>query len=84
MRERLILAEYFATQVREVEELPPVVVGFLVRGRRLPPGVSKTPMPEGLREQYPVRAGYEVLIFGDRIVLLDANGIVVDILEGIL
>ena len=83
VRERQIVAEYFATNVEEVEELPPVIAGFLVRGRRLPPGVSKIPIPAGLREQYPIRAGYEVAIFGDRIVLLDANGLVVDIIEGI-
>ena len=84
VRERQIVSEYFATHVQEAEELPPVMVGFLVRGRGLPPGVSKPPIPAGLREQYPNRADYEVSIFGDRIVLLDANGTVVDILEGIL
>ena len=84
VRERQIVAEYFATHVQEAEELTPVVVGILVRGRPLPPGVSKKPIPDGLREQYPIRAGYEVSIYGDRIVLIDANGIVVDILEGIL
>jgi hypothetical protein len=78
------VSEYFATHVQEAEELPRVLAGILVRGRPLPQGVSKTPIPAGLLDRYPIRAGYEVSIYGDRIVLLDANGTVVDILEGLL
>ena len=36
-----------------------------------------------LQAQLPTRVGVEVSIFGDRIVLLEASGLVVDILEGI-
>jgi hypothetical protein len=49
----------------------------------LPPGIAKKQIPADLKARLPSRVGVEVTIFGDRIVLLEASGVVVDILDGI-
>lgn len=82
--ERQIIVEFFATHRQEAQALPPGIAKNLARGKRLPPGIAKRPIPSQLRAQLPTRAGVEISIFGDRIVLLEASGLVVDILEGIL
>ena len=84
VRERQIVAEFYAINRQEAEMLPPGIARNLARGKRLPPGIAKRQIPAELAEQFPARAGFEVSIFGDRIVLLEASGLVVDILEGIL
>jgi hypothetical protein len=81
--ERNIVVEFFATHRQEVEALPPGIARNLARGKRLPPGIAKRQIPSALQAQLPTRAGVEVSIFGDRIVLLEASGVVVDILAGI-
>jgi hypothetical protein len=81
--ERQIVAEFFATNRLEVEALPPGIAKNLTRGKRLPPGIAKRQIPSALQAQLSTRVGLEVSIFGDRIVLLEASGPVVDILEGI-
>jgi hypothetical protein len=81
--ERQIVVEFFATHLQEVEALPPGIARNLARGKRLPPGIAKKQIPSALQAQLPTRVGVEVSIFGDRIVLLEASGLVVDILEGI-
>jgi len=83
VRERQIVIEFFATHSLEAEALPPGIARNLARGKRLPPGIAKKQIPSGLRAELPIRPGFEVSIFGDRIVLLEASGLVVDILEGI-
>jgi hypothetical protein len=81
--ERQIIVEFFATHRQEAEVLPPGVAKNLARGKRLPPGIAKRPVPSRLQAQLPTRVGVEVSIFGDRIVLLEASGVVIDILEGV-
>jgi hypothetical protein len=81
--ERQTVAEFFATNRQEVEALPPGIAKNLARGKRLPPGIAKRQIPTALHAQLTTRVGVEVSIFGDRIVLLEASGLVVDILEGI-
>ena len=83
VRERQIVVEFFATHGQEAEALPPGIARNLERGKRLPPGIAKKQIPSGLEAELPIRPGFEVSIFGDRIVLLEASGLVVDILEGI-
>ena len=84
VRERQIVAEFFATHRLESDALPPGIARNLERGKRLPPGIAKKQIPPGLQALLPTRLGFEVSIVGDRIVLLEASGLVVDILEGIL
>jgi len=83
--ERQIFVDYFSAHEIEVEPLPPGIAKNLARGKALPPGIAKRRLPTDLLARLPAREGveFEVTIFGDRIVLLEAGGLVVDILEGI-
>ncbi len=86
--EREAIAAYFSKHAIEVKPLPPGIVKRLERGKALPPGIAKRQLPEPLLEELPPRedeggVALEVTIFGDRVVLLNASGLVVDVLEGI-
>ena len=83
--ERQIFVDYFAQHEFEVQPLPPAIARNLARGKPLPPGIAKRQLPTDLAARLPSRAGVavDVTICGDRIVLLEASGLVVDILEGI-
>jgi hypothetical protein len=81
--ERRVIAEYFAEHRYEAKPLPPGVAKNLARGKPLPPGIAKRQLPSDLQARLESRAGVEVTIFGDRIVLLEASGLVVDILAGV-
>lgn len=83
-REREIIASFFTRNRVEAQSLPPGIARNLARGKPLPPGIAKRSLPEALLVELPVRSGFEVTIFGDRIVLLEAGGLVVDVLEGIV
>ena len=81
--ERTAIAAYFSAHPQEVRPLPPGIAKNLERGKPLPPGIAKQRIPPQLQEELPTREGFEITIFGDRIVLLEASGLVVDVLEGI-
>ncbi len=81
--ERQAIADYFTRHAYTVEALPPGIVKKLARGKPLPPGIAKRTLPPDLVTALPAREGFEITIFGDRIVLLEASGLIVDILEGI-
>ncbi|UCG87632.1 MAG: hypothetical protein JSW71_03530 [Gemmatimonadota bacterium] len=81
--ERQVITAYFTTHAYAPEMLPPGIVKKLARGKPLPPGIAKRSLPQDLVAELPTREGFEITIFGDRIVLLEASGLVVDILEGI-
>jgi hypothetical protein len=81
--ERQTITDYFSRNTYTPEALPPGIVKKLARGKPLPPGIAKRSLPPDLTAALPVRDGLEVTIFGDRIVLLEASGLIVDILEGI-
>lgn len=81
--ERQTIAAYFTRHTYAAEALPPGIVKKLARGKSLPPGIAKRSLPNDLVATLPTREGFEITIFGDRIVLLEASGLVVDILAGI-
>ena len=84
--EREAIRAYFAEHRVEAKPLPPGIAKNLQRGKALPPGIAKRQLPAALVEQIPPREGeakVEISIFGDRIVLLEASGVVVDILEDV-
>ncbi len=81
-----LIKVYFADHPIEVKPLPPGIVKRLEWGKPLPPGIAKRQLPPALVQQLPPRdpgAEFEVTIFGDRIVLLEARGLIVDVLEGV-
>jgi hypothetical protein len=81
--ERQTISDYFTGHAYAVEALPPGIVKKLARGKPLPPGIAKRSLPLDLVTALPAREGFEITIFGDRIVLLEASGLIVDILQGI-
>ena len=84
--EQEAIQTYFASHRHEAKPLPPGVAKNLQRGKKLPPGIAKRQLPAELAEELPPResdAKVEISIFGDRIVLLEASGLVIDILEDV-
>jgi hypothetical protein len=81
--ERQIIVEFFREHHYEAQALPPGIAKNLARGKPLPPGIAKKQIPAKLHARLPSRSGVEITIFGDRIVLLEASGLVVDVLTGI-
>lgn len=78
-----VIKRYFATYDYEAKPLPPGIAKNLRRGKPLPPGIAKKQLPTGLLAELHVREGLEVSIVGDRIVLLEASGLIVDVLADI-
>ena len=82
--DRGVFREYYRTRREAVKPLPPGIAKNLARGKPLPPGIAKTRVPEAVLVQLPWRpSGYTFFLVGDRIVLLDAKGLVADIMESI-
>lgn|SRR5574341_1066517 len=77
--ERRIIVDYYAKNKYRAKALPPGIAKNLARGKPLPPGIAKQRIPSGLVTLLPPRSGFEITIFGDRVVLLQAN-VVVDVL----
>ena len=82
--DRPVFREYYRAHPGVVKPLPPGIAKRLARGKPLPPGIAKTRVPEAVLVQLPWRPrGYDLFLVGDRVVLLDANGLVADILLSI-
>jgi hypothetical protein len=79
--EREIIVAYYAKHRYAPKPLPPGVAKNVARGKPLPPGIAKRALPPDLLAQLPRRAGIEIAVVGDRVVLLGAHGVVGDILE---
>lgn len=79
--ERETIVRYYAAHPYRARALPPGIAKNLARGKPLPPGIAKRALPAALVAELPRRSGVEVTIFGDRVVLLQASGVVVDVLE---
>ena len=82
--DRAVFREYYRARRDEVKPLPMGISKNLVRGKPLPPGIVKTRVPDAVLAQLPWRPrDYTVFLVGDRVVLLNGNGLVADILDGI-
>ena len=82
--DRAVFREYYRAHRDAVKPLPPGIAKNLVRGKPLPPGIVKTRVPEAVLVQLPWRPrDYTVFLVGDRVVLLNANGLVADILDSL-
>ena len=79
--DRGVFRDYFRAHRITGKPLPPGIARNLVRGKPLPPGITRTRVPEEILVRLPARpSGYEVVIVGDRVVMLDRGGLVVDIM----
>jgi hypothetical protein len=82
--DRGVFREYYRVHRDAVKPLPPGIAKNLVRGKPLPPGIARTRVPDAVLVQLPWRPpGYTFFLVGDRIVLLNANGLVADILTSL-
>ena len=77
-----IIRDYYSVESRKPKSLPPGIAKNLERGKPLPPGIAKTRVPDDLIRRLPVRTGgTRWLIAGDRVLLVDANNVVVDLVR---
>ena len=82
--DRGVFRDYYRTHREGVKPLPPGIAKNLARGKPLPPGIAKTRVPDVVLVRLPWRPpGYSFFLVGDRIVLVDAKGLVADILLSI-
>ena len=76
------IRDYFGSHSVETKPLPPGIAKNLQRGKPLPPGIAKRYLPSDLAGQLPRRGGYERLLVGNDVLLVEkATGIVQDILS---
>lgn len=82
--DRGVFRDYYRAHPDAVKPLPPGIAKNLARGKPLPAGIRRTRVPEAVVVRLPWRpAGYTFFLVGDRVVLLDGNGLVADILVSI-
>jgi hypothetical protein len=82
--DRAIDRKYFQEDRLVVTPLRSEVARLLLRGQPLPAGVERiAPAPNVLTLVLPPAPGCEYAIVGDRIVLVDSEGLVEDILQDI-
>jgi len=77
------IRSYYATRgdVR-AKPLPPGIAKNLARGKPLPPGIAKRYAPRDLVGQLSSRSGYQILVAGASILLVEAaSGVIRDIVE---
>ena len=78
--DRGVFREYYRAHRAEVKALPPGIAKKLARGQPLPPGIERQVVPEVILVRLPPRPpGYEVFLVGDRVVMLNPRGLVVDL-----
>jgi hypothetical protein len=78
-----LVVQYYADHQYEAKPLPPGIAKKLARGKPLPPGLAKRALAPELVTQLPRRPGFEISIVGDRLVLLDTQGLVVDVMVNV-
>ncbi len=78
-----LVVRYYADHRYEAKPLPPGIAKKLARGKPLPPGLAKRALAPDLVTQLPPRQGFEISIIGDRVVLLDTQGLVVDVMVNV-
>ena len=82
--DRDVFREYYRAHPGAVKPLPPGIAKNLARGKPLPPGIAKTRVPDAVLVRLPWRPeGFRFYLVGDRIALLDRNGLVADIMLNI-
>ena len=73
-----IVREYYSDPSRKLKPIPPGIWKNLGRGKKVPPGMSRTRLPGTLVDRMPRREGAEWWIAGDRVLLIDTNNNLVD------
>ena len=82
--DRGLFRNYFRQHRIVVTPLRTEMIGLVVRGKPIPVTIVRTLLPRDLLTLVPLpEPGYEYLIVGDRVVMLDGEGLVEDILEDV-
>lgn len=83
--DKAVVTKYFSAKPFPTTTLPPGIAKNLLRGKPLPPGIAKVFLPADLVSQLPVYPGYDYLVAGKDVVLVDSTtGIIADILTGVV
>lgn len=83
--ERNLIIQYFQNHNARGQRLPPGIAKNLARGKPLPPGIAKRFLPGDLNAALPAHSGYERVIIGSDVLLVDlTTRVIVDILRGVL
>jgi Ni/Co efflux regulator RcnB len=79
------IREYYADKPKAARDLPPATARNYARGKRLPPGIVKRPLPPDLSARLRVQPGYQyVMVDRDVLLIAISTGIVTDILLDVL
>jgi hypothetical protein len=83
--ERDAIVSYFQAHPTAPQQLPPGIAKKVARGKPLPPGIAKKSLPQDLNAALPARAGYERVVVGSDVLLVDtATQLVADVLHSVL
>jgi hypothetical protein len=84
--EQVRIRDYYVDhRGRGVESLPPGIRKRLARGKPLPPGIAKRPVPRVLRSSIRLRSGYELIEIGLDVILVEvATGVVQDLVRDVV
>ena len=77
------IREYYVSVGKKPKPLPPGIAKNIARGKKVPPGIMRTRLPDDLVAKLPRREGYEWAIADDVILLIDVSGIVREVLRDI-
>lgn len=84
-KDREAITHFSSTHPFDTTELPPGIAKNLARGKPLPPGIAKVFLPNDLVNLLGARPGYEYLVAGKDVLLVnESNQIIADILYNIL
>lgn len=85
-QDRVWVREYFVAAPVGVQTLPPGIAKKVARGRPLPPGLARQPVPYEVRARLPYCTnGLECIMLGADMLILDAvHGVVRDIVRGVV
>ena len=83
--ERETITRYFQQHREPARRLPPGIAKNLARGKPLPPGIAKKFLPQELDASLPPRPGFERIVVGTDVLLIDAaTRVIADILHNVL
>ncbi|MGE5537249.1 MAG: anti-virulence regulator CigR family protein [Gemmatimonas sp.] len=83
--ERATIGQYFEQHRYGMQPLPPGIAKNVARGKPLPPGIAKKALPGDLAAALPRRAGYDYVVAGSDVLLVEvATNVVTDVLRGVV
>ncbi len=78
-----IFRDYYRARGHKPKPLPPGIAKNLARGKRVPPGLMRSRLPDDLVVILPRRDRHEWYVANDVILLVDVTGVVRDIVRNV-